>query len=432
MKYELFIGLRYLRSKKRHKFISVIGLISILGVFMGVMALNIVLSVMSGFEEELKDKILGINSHLVVLSYEGPMLDYEKANKEVMGFPGVSGTSPFVYGQGMIVGDRNVVGTIVRGINPKTAGTVTNIERAVAKGTRDLGDDEDRETLEREGREILMRLQMETASTRPPIIIGRELADSIGTSVGGMINLVSPFGKLGPFGQQAKIKKFEVVGLFDYGMFEYDSALSYIFLEDAKKFYNMGEAVSGIEVRVDDVYKARAISEGISGQLGYPFFSRNWEQVNKSLFRALRLERIAIGIFIGLIILVAALDIVSTLTMAVMEKGKDISILRAMGATRAGIMRIFIIDGMIIGFIGTILGSAVGYALLYSIKTYDFIRELIPFDPQVYPISEFPVRLEPLYFLIVGITSLLICFLATLYPSYQAAQKDPVEGLRYE
>ncbi|HSE83782.1 MAG TPA: FtsX-like permease family protein, partial [Thermodesulfobacteriota bacterium] len=206
----------------------------------------------------------------------------------------------------------------------------------------------------------------------------------------------------------------------------------YIALEDAMDFFEMEGRASGIEVKVKDAYKARQIGEKISGSLGFPFYTRNWEEVNRSLFRALRLERMAIAIFLALIILVAALDIVSTLTMVVMEKGRDIAILRTMGATKAGIMKIFIIDGMIVGFVGTVLGSIAGLAVCYAIKTYDPIKRLIPFDSQVYPISEFPVKIEPLYFILIAVFSLLICFFATLYPSYQASRKDPVEVLRYE
>ncbi len=433
MKYEFFIGLRYLRSKRRQKFISIIGLISILGVFIGVMALNVVLAVMRGFEEELKETILGVNSHLVVLSYDGAMENYLDVVEKVKKFPGVAGVSPFIYGQAMLVGETTVVGTVVRGIDPVNAGSVTNIETAIGKGSTFTGESKvDDAVLAKLGREILLKLGGETQSGRPPVIIGHELASNLGVGIGSIVDLVSPFGKLGPMGLQAKIKQFEVVVCFDYGMFEYDSSLAYVSLLDAKKFFGMENRATGVEVKVHDIYKSYEIGQAIMSSLGYPFYSRNWEDVNKSLFRALRLERIAIGIFLGLIILVAALDIVSTLTMVVMEKGKDISILRAMGATQGGIMRIFMVDGMIIGSVGTILGSIVGYGMLYAIATYDVVKQLIPFDPRVYPISEFPVKIEPLYFIYVGLASLVICFLATLYPSFQASRKDPVEALRYE
>ncbi|HEX3035539.1 MAG TPA: FtsX-like permease family protein [Thermodesulfobacteriota bacterium] len=432
MKYEFFIGLRYLRSKRRQKFISVIGFISILGVIMGVMALNVVLAVMRGFEEELRDKILGVNSHVVVLSYDGPIKDYQELRNDVLGLPDIVGASPFIYGQGMLVGEADVAGAVIRGINPEHAGDVTNIEEAIGRGVIGRGAKVESKKLEDMGSKILMELGTNTESGKPPLILGRELADNLGVSNGDLVNLVSPFGKVGPFGPQAKIKRFQVIGVFDYGMLEYDSSIAYIALEDAMDFFEMEGKASGIEIKVKDAYKARQVGEKISGSLGFPFYTRNWEEVNRSLFRALRLERMAIAIFLALIILVAALDIVSTLTMVVMEKGRDIAILRTMGATKAGIMKIFIIDGMVIGSVGTILGSIAGYGICYAIKTYDPIKRLIPFDSQVYPISEFPVKIEPLYFIIIAIFSLLICFLATLYPSYQASRKDPVEILRYE
>ncbi len=432
MRYEFFIGLRYLRSKRRQKFVSIIGLISILGVFMGVMALNVVLGVMRGFEEELREKILGVNSHLVILSYDGPVRDYEKIKNEIANSPDVVGMSPFIYGQGMLVGETNVVGAVIRGIDPEKAGSVTNIEEALGRGTIGRNGKVKDEELKRIGRELIMKLNGETKSGKPPLILGKELAANLGVSVGDMVNLVSPFGKVGPFGPQAKIKSFEIVGLFDYGMIEYDSSIAYISLKDAMDFFEMKGKITGVEAKLNDVYRAKQIGEEITQKLGFPFYTRNWEEVNKSLFRALRLERVAIAIFLGLIILVAALDIVSTLTMVVMEKGRDIAILRAMGATQRGIMKIFITDGMVIGFFGTLLGTIAGYGICYLVKTSDTIRHLIPFDPEVYFVSEFPVKIEPLYFIWVAFFSLLVCFLATLYPSYQASRKDPVEALRYE
>jgi lipoprotein-releasing system permease protein len=432
MKYEFFIGLRYLRSKRKQKFISVIGLISILGVFMGVMALNVVLAVMRGFEEELRGKILGVNSHIVVLSYDGPIKDYKELREKIVDFPNVDGASPFIYGQGMLVGETNVAGAVIRGVSPQHAGGVTNIEEAIGRGAVGKEVRNEDKKLRGIGKEILMGLNRNTKSERPPIIIGQGLAENLGVTKGDLISLVSPFGKVGPFGPQAKIKRFEVIGLFDYGMVEYDSSIAYVALRDAMDFFEIEGKVTGIEVKVNNVYKARQAGEKITEKLGFPFYTRNWEEVNRSLFRALRLERMAIAIFLALIILVAALDIISTLTMVVMEKGKDIAILRTMGATKAGIMRIFIVDGMIIGFVGTLLGSVAGYVICYSIKTYDVVKQLIPFDPEVYFVSEFPVKIEPLYFIMIAAFSLLICFLATLYPSYQASRRDPVEVLRYE
>jgi len=436
MKYEFFIGLRYLSSRRKQKFASIIGLISVLGVIIGVMALNVVLSVMGGFEEELREKILGVSSHIVILSYDGPMKDYSAIEDEALKFPGVLGASPFIYGQGMMASENNVSGSVVRGIDPGTAGSVTNIEQALGRGV--LGnkyDDEKRisdEQLSRMGKEVLEKLNKGTGSGKPPILLGKELANTLRVMEGDQVSLVSPFGKMGPFGATAKVKKFEVAGVFDYGMIEYDSSISYVGLRDAMEFFDMSGEVSGVEVKVRDIYNARGMSAELASILGFPYYTRNWEEVNKSLFKALRLERIAIAIFLGLIILVAALDIVSALTMVVMEKGRDIAILRAMGATRNGILKIFVIDGMIIGIVGTLLGSLSGYGICYMLKTSETIRKLIPFDNNVYPISEFPVKIEPFYFLTVAFCSILICFIATLYPSFQASRKDPIEALRYE
>lgn len=435
MRYEFFIGLRYLSSRRKHKFTSIIGLISVIGVIIGVMALNVVLSVMGGFEEELREKILGVSSDVVVLSYEGPMQDYEQVREKVIDFPGILGASPFIYGQGMIASERSVSGSVVRGIDSDTAGSVTNIEQAVGRGALGRKAKEQKfkdQQLREIGSQILSRINAETETGNPPILIGKELASNLGVSEGDTVSLVSPFGKMGPFGPTAKVKKFEIIGIFDYGMIEYDSSISYVNLRDAMDFFDMDSEVSGIEIKVDDIYQARRIGYDLNSALGFPFYTRNWEEVNKSLFKALRLERIAIAIILGLIIIVAALDIVSTLTMVVMEKGKDIAILRAMGATREGILRIFLTEGMIIGTVGTLLGTFAGLGICYLLKTNEVVRKLIPFDPEVYPISDFPVKIEPVYFLTVALSSILICFIATLYPSLQASRKDPIEAIRYE
>jgi len=435
MKYEYFIGLRYLSSRRKQKFTSIIGIISVLGVIIGVMALNVVLAVMGGFEEELREKILGVSSHLVVLSYDGPMKDYLEIKDDVVDFPGVVGASPFIYGQGMISSDRNVSGSVIRGIDPESAGKVTSIEQAIGNGIARKKESEKKlsdEELSEIGKEVLLKLNTDTESGKPPVLIGKELAANLGVIEGDLVSLVSPFGKLGPFGQTAKVKKYEVIGIFDYGMIEYDSSISYVNLKNAMDFFDMEGQVSGVEVKVADIYNAKKMGNELSSILGFPYYTRNWEEVNIRLFKALRLERIAVAIILGLIILVAALNIVSTLTMVVMEKGKDIAILRAMGATRSGILKIFITEGMIIGTVGTLLGTALGFGICYMLKTSDTVRRLIPFDNNVYPISDFPVKIEPFYFVIVAALSIMICFVATLYPSFQASRKDPIEALRYE
>ena len=431
MSYESLISLRYLKSGTGRGFLSLIGLISILGVFLGVASLDVVLSVMKGFEDELRDKIIGASSHVVVMNYEGDFEDFAEVEKKLERFPGVTSTSPFIYNQGMLVTEYSVSGSVIRGIDPNNSASVAAVAEAVGKGSLPE-EGKNRDALFEEGARIVSGLLHKTASGNPPIIIGRELSNLVGATIGDTVNLVSPYGKIGPFGPTAKIRKFGVIGVFDYGMIEYDSSTAYVSLEDAMDFFETRSKITGIEVRVDDIYQARETGDKIAETLGYPFYSRNWEDSNRSLFRALRLERMAIGIFLGFIVLVAALNIVSTLTMLVMEKKRDIAVLMSMGARKSGIRKIFIYDGMIIGTVGTLLGTLFGYLICRFLESSNFIKEAIPFDDNVYPISEFPVRIEPVYFLVVAASSLLICFLATLYPSYRASRENPVESLRYE
>ena len=431
MSYESLISLRYLKSGTGRGFLSLIGLISILGVFLGVASLDVVLSVMKGFEDELRDKIIGASSHVVVMSYEGDFGDFTEVEEKLAGIPGVTSTSPFIYNQGMLVTEYSTSGSVIRGIDPNNPASVDAVAEAVGKGSLpETGKNPD--ALFDEGARIVSGLSRKTASGHPPIIIGRELSNLIGATTGDTVNLVSPYGKIGPFGPTAKISKFGVIGIFDYGMIEYDSSTAYVSIEDAMNFFETRSRITGIEVRVDDIYQARETGDRIEETLGYPFYARNWEDSNRSLFRALRLERMAIGIFLGFIVLVAALNIVSTLTMLVMEKKRDIAVLMSMGARKSGIRRIFVYDGMIIGTVGTLLGTLFGYLICRFLETSNFIKEAIPFDDNVYPISEFPVRIEPVYFLVVAASSLIICFLATLYPSYRASRENPVESLRYE
>lgn len=431
MSYESLISFRYLKSGTGRGFVSAIGLISVLGVFLGVASLDVVLSVMKGFEDELRDKIIGASSHVVVMSYDGNFGDFAEVEKKLGQLPGVASTSPFIYNHGMLVTEYAVSGSVIRGIDPNNPASVAAVAEAVAKGSLPERN-ENREALFEEGARIVSRLLRKTGSGDPPIIIGKELSNLIGATVGDTVNMVSPYGKIGPFGPTAKIRKFGVIGVFDYGMIEYDSSTSYISLGDAMNFFETQGGITGVEVRVDDIYRARKTGDEITEALGFPFYAKNWEDSNRSLFRALRLERMAIGIFLGFIVLVAALNIVSTLTMLVMEKKRDIAVLISMGARKSGIRKIFVYDGMIIGAAGTLLGTLFGYLICRFLETSNFIKEMIPFDDNVYPISEFPVKIEPVYFLVVAASSLLICFLATLYPSYRASRENPVESLRYE
>jgi len=409
MRYELFISLRYLKAKRKQVFISIITLLSMAGVGLGVMALIIVLSVMSGFEEDLKKKILGTNAHLVVLQQGAGMRDYPEILKKVEEAKGVVAATPFIFTQAMLTSENNVHGIVLRGIDPATAGKVINIENTLKKGS-------------------MAGLQKDDGETQPGIFIGKELAQTLGVMLDDSVVLVSPMGALAPMGGGPPMKKFRIAGIFDSGMYEYDTSLAYISLKNAQKFLAMGDLVSGLEVKVDDIYAVKKIGDRIRKDLGFPFWTKDLMQMNRSLFAALKLERIVMFIILVLIVLVAAFGIVSTLIMVVMEKNKDIAILKSMGATARSIMRIFIFEGLIIGCVGTLIGLGGGYVVCTLLAKYQFIT--LPSD--VYYISRLPVKMNILDFVLVAVSSLGISFLATLYPSWQASRLDPAEALRYE
>lgn len=407
MRYELFISLRYLKAKRKQIFISVISILSMAGVGLGVMALIVVLSVMSGFEEDLKSKILGTNAHLVVLEHGSGMRNYTEIQQKVQQAKGVVASTPFIFSQAMLSSENNVHGILLRGIDPKSAGQVINIEKTLKKGSL--------QALDREG-------------DRPGILIGKELAQNLGVTLGDTVVIVSPLGVLSPMGGGPPMRKFQVVGIFDSGMYEYDTSLAYISLKNAQKFLSMDGLVSGVEVKVKDIYAVKKVAAEIQRSLGFPFFTKDWMQMNKSLFAALKLERTVMFIILVLIVLVAAFGIVSTLIMVVMEKNKDIAILKSMGATAQSIMRIFILEGLIIGVVGTALGLIGGYVICLLLGKYRFIS--LPSD--IYYISSLPVKMNGADFFLVALAAMAISFVATLYPSWQASRLDPAEALRYE
>ncbi len=407
LSYEFFIGLRYLKAKRKQFFISFISIISMIGVALGVWALIVVLSVMTGFEEDLRNKILGTNSHIVITDRrEGGIRDYREMVSKIEKVGHVASATPFIYNQVMLTTESNVTGVVLRGIDPIEEGKVTDIKKNIKEGS----------------------LEALNSQEKAGIIIGKELSRRLIAFVGDKITVVSPIGTIGPMGTIPKMKVFEVVGIFESGMYEYDSTLAYISIKNAQQFFNMGDVVSGIEVRLDNIYIAREVSEKIQSLLGFPYWARDWGQMNRNLFSALALERIAMFIILTLIILVAAFNIVSTLIMIVMEKNKDIAILMAMGATKKGIMKIFIFDGLMIGIVGTIIGIVTGYISCILLAKYQFIT--LPSD--IYYISHLPVKVKPFYILLIAVSAIIVSFLATLYPSYQASKLDPAEALRYE
>jgi lipoprotein-releasing system permease protein len=423
--YELFISLRYLRARRKQVFVSIITFISIAGIFLGVAALIIVLAVMNGFETDLRNKILGINSHIILMEYSGAMRNHPRVMREVAQVPGVVAATPFIYSQAMLKNGNSVTGIVLRGLSTEDALKVINLGKIREGKLDDLGN---------QGKKI-PGLKPELAGL-PGILIGRELAKNLGVFLHETVYVVSPSGVATPMGMVPRMKPFLVVGIFESGFFEYDSTLAFISLKNCQEFLGMGEMVTGIEIRVDDIYKADRIAKQIEQRLGFPYWGRNWMEMNKNLFSALKLEKRVMFLILSLIVLVAAFNIISALIMIVMEKNKDIAILKTMGATRAGIMKIFIFQGLIVGAIGTFLGCIAGLAVAFNLEALSrFVENLFGFKilpGDVYYLSELPSQVNYSDVGIIILGTLLISFLSTIYPSWRASRLDPAEALRYE
>jgi lipoprotein-releasing system permease protein len=405
--YQIFIALRYLKSKKKYRGVSVTTAISIGGVAVGVMALLVVLSVMSGFHQDLQKKILGANAHIIIRDYKGAIQDYEKAAEKLKDEKGVLSYAPFVLGQVMVSSGSRTHGVFMRGIKPDIESQTTDILSSIKEGD-------------------FRKLSEQSAV--PGIILGKELASSLGVFINDNVNIVSPLGKIGPMGMLPKIRQFKVVAIFEIGMFEYDSSLALTNISAAQDFFEMGRTISGIEVRLKDIYQAPQIKKDLQKKLGFPYYVMDWMEMNKNLFSALKLEKFAMFVILVLIILVASFNIISNLIMNVIEKSREIAILKALGATNKAIMAIFIFQGLFIGLIGTTIGVLGGFGLGYILNTYQIIK--LPAD--VYYLSHLPVKMNLFDFITVSVSAITITFLATIYPAWQAAKLDPVEPLRYE
>lgn len=411
--FEIFIGWRYFKAKRKQTFISMITVISLAGVAVGVMALIVVLAVMSGVQSTWKDKILGINSHIVVLKYGQSLTDYNKVISEIESVKGVSTVEPYILSQVMLAAFGGVSGAILKGIDPVLVARGTVLSQSIVAGRlSDIRDGSD--------------------SSKGPalaVLLGNELASQLGVVTGDSIRVISPLGRVTPLGGRApRTRNLTVAGLFKSGMYEYDSTLAYISIGQAQDFLNLGASVTGLEVRLDDIYKARKIKESILARLGPEFWARDWMEMNRNLFWALKLEKLAMVVILTLIVLVAAFNIVSTLSVVVMQKARDIAILKSMGATSVNIMRIFVFQGLVIGLVGTVIGLFGGTVFCRLLAYYEFIK--LPSD--VYYIDTLPVRMEFTDVALVLFLAVTISFLATLYPAWQAARLNPVEALRYE
>ncbi len=411
MSFELYIGRRYLRAKQKQAFVSLITILSIAGVTVGVMALIVVIAVMTGFDADLKARILGGQSQVMLMRHGGQFKDYRSVLTQVGKAKGVEAATPFIVTQAMLRSKSGAAGVVIRGIDPATAGQVMATLAQVS--LPDLSSNESNQ---------------QSSLQEPGIVLGKELARNLGVIEGDRIYLISAHGMLSPIGHLPAMKQFKVTGFFQSGMYEYDQTFAFIHIYDAQKMLRMGDSVTGIDIRVNDIYAARAIADSIISELGFPYWARDWMQMNQNLFRALKMERWVMAIILILIVLVAAFNIASSLIMLVMGKTRDIAILKAMGATNQSIRKIFVFNGMVIGAIGTFLGLCLGLLLCTLLKHYD-IYELT--GDIYYFTTTLPVKVEPLWVLGIVSAAMVICFLATLYPARQAAKLDPVEAIRY-
>jgi len=425
--YELFISRRYLSAKRKQIFVSIITFISIFGIFLGVAALIIVLAVMNGFEEDLRTKILGIKSHIeLTTDMTGPMKNYQQVQERIAGVEGVVASTPFIYSQAMIRNGNGVTGVVVRALETQSAFKVINLGK-IKEGNI--------EYLNKVPSEISKNFKKENMSF-DGIIIGKEMARNMGIFLYDPITIISPVSISTPMGMVPRMKKFIVVGIFESGFYEYDSTLAYLSLKSCQDFLQMGDTVTGIDIKVNDIYKADIIARQVQNKLGFPFWAQNWMQMNKNFFSALKLEKRVMFIILSLIVLVAAFNIISALIMIVMEKSKDIAILKSMGATSRSIMKIFIYQGLIIGVIGTTLGCIAGVTIALNIQKVSlFVEKIFHFKflpGDVYYLSELPSKVNYGDVAVIVVGTLLICFLSTIYPSLRASKSDPAEALRYE
>jgi len=413
MRYEYWVGLRYTRAKRRNHFISFISLISMLGVGLGVAALIVVLSVMNGFQKELRTRILGVASHIQVAASGGELTNWQGVAQAVMQDARVQAAAPYVQAQSMLSFDQQVRGAIVRGILPEDEEKVADFSRHMKAGSLDM-----------------------LAAGEFNIILGIELARALNVGVGDKVTLIAPQGMVTPAAVLPRVKQFRLVGVFEAGMAEYDSGLALIHLQDAQRLYRLEDRVSGVRLKVDDLFAAPRIAHDLVRYLDTGLYVTDWTRVHANFFRAVAIEKNMMFLILSLIVAVAAFNIVSTLVMAVTDKQADIAILRTLGASPASIMQVFVVQGALIGCIGLAAGIVGGVALALNVETVvPFIEHLFGIQflaKDVYYISDLPSELQWRDVMVVTTVSLVLTLLATLYPSWRASRLNPAEALRYE
>ena len=404
--FEVQIALRYLFARRKQAFISVISLVSTLGVIVGVMALVLALALMTGMQRELRNRILGATAHLFVWKHGG-ITDYQAESARLRTVPRVIGAAPAIIGKALISSGRGEDFITLKGIDPELERSVTDIEGAMKSGRLDA-------------------LAVDPGDGLPGIVIGADLAQTLGVVEGDEVTVLTPQGNLTPMGVYPRSRRARVVGRFSLGLYEFDSAYGLVTLPLARRMLDRSE-VDVIELRIDDIYRAAEVSSAIPAALGATYFSQTWAELNRALFQALWLEKMAISITIGLIVMVAALNIVASLVLLVMEKSPDIAILKTMGASSRSVMAVFMLQGLVIGAVGTLIGASAGYGIATVLDRYQLIR--VPMD--VYQIAYVPFVIEAADLAVVVAIAIVICFVATIYPSRQAARLEPVDALRF-